>query len=311
MRVFPVNYRCGLTLVEVLVVVFVIGIIAALVLPAVQAARETARRAQCANNLKEIGISINNFVSSEQKYPQGGNAYSPFVRMLPYIEQKNLYNSINFNEYAIGMNSLSANKTAYTTRLDVFVCPSDGSPDAGHGPSNYGGNFGVGFGPGGVARNGPFASTIIRPAIGPERIRDGLSHTVAVSEILRNRDPDQRHRKRSVFMPGVYGRDQFHEFLERCRGLDPRSTPINPIIKGQWYFDGLGLSLYNHNIEPNGHTCFNGDALMGAWTATSGHSGGVNTLFLDGHVKFTKDAISVKTWHAIGSMDGGEIDQTR
>lgn len=306
------SVRSGMTLIELLVAIAIVGIIAALALVAVGSARESARRMECANNMRQIGVSIHSFVEQNNVFPQGGDAYSAFAQILPHLDQANLYNSINFDASASDATSRDGNQTAYATRLAVFVCPSEGTPDAGsgYGPSTYGGNHGVGFGPRGSARNGPFSLTIGRPAFGPARIRDGLSNTAAVSEFCRNESLDQRDPKRAVFEVGYFSRDQFREFVDRCAGADPRTAPTTITLKGRcWAFHEFGVSLYNHNLGPIGHSCDNGSADMGAWSASSEHAGGVNTLLLDGSVRFIRKSISLPVWQAMGSMDGGEIIQ--
>ncbi len=134
----------GFTLIELLVVISIIGVLIALLLPAVQAAREAARRAQCVNNLKQIGLALFNYENSIGAFPPGyidyqnNPIYTPDLDMgpgwgwaamsLPYIEQQPLYNSINFS---LGITVTSnpataANSTAVVTSLAVFQCPSDG-----------------------------------------------------------------------------------------------------------------------------------------------------------------------------------------
>jgi prepilin-type N-terminal cleavage/methylation domain-containing protein len=127
----------GFTLIELLVVIAIIAILIALLLPAVQAAREAARRAQCVNNLKQIGVALFNYENSIGTFPPGyidlqnnpnftpdldmGPGWGWAAQLLPYVEQEPLYNSINFN---LGIRSAS-NSTAVLTSLSVYQCPSD------------------------------------------------------------------------------------------------------------------------------------------------------------------------------------------
>ena len=274
-------------------------------------ARESARRARCANNLKQIGVAMSEHIDNKRAFPQIGGGLSPFSRILPHLDQEHLYNSINFEvPYYLAIGT-GTNQTAYETLLDVFICPSDGDEIGPGGPCNYGGNVGFGFGPmGGGADNGPFASAAgFDPEITTADIRDGLSHTVAVSEFCRNQDLERRHPKRSVFDIGEI--DDFGSFTRKCVRLDPRKTAIYTRLKGRsWLLDGLGTTLYNHNLGPNGYTCGNANNYRGAWTAASFHRNGVHALFCDGRVAFIKDTINIKSWHAVGSMQGGEVDQS-
>ena len=129
--------RPGFTLVELLVVIAIIGVLIALLLPAVQAAREAARRTKCANNIKQIGLGLHNYEDTFRILPYGNNypEPSPAVRaapswstmLLPYIERKNHYDAFNFNQ---ALNS-AANTPAMTTSVPTYVCPSDGAARSG------------------------------------------------------------------------------------------------------------------------------------------------------------------------------------
>ncbi len=132
------NPRRGFTLIEILVVIAVIAILIALLLPAVQAAREAARRAQCSNNLKQIGLALANYESALRVYPFGvggggppGNVFNRWSaqsQLLPYLEQVALFNSLNFTGTPwLNLNPVFGpmNQTAITTRIACFLCPSD------------------------------------------------------------------------------------------------------------------------------------------------------------------------------------------
>jgi prepilin-type N-terminal cleavage/methylation domain-containing protein len=114
--------RSGFTLVELLVVIAIIGILVALLLPAVQVAREAGRRTSCSNNLKQLATAIHNYHDTFNQFPYGGmSGHSQHTRLLPYIEQKNVYEMINF--------SVSVNNTLHdiprNTKITAFLCPSD------------------------------------------------------------------------------------------------------------------------------------------------------------------------------------------
>src|SRR3954451_2672849 len=122
--------RRGFTLIELLVVIAIIGVLIALLLPAVQAAREAARRSQCTNNLKQIGIALHNYHDGTGSLPWGHgpfgwNDWSASVMLLPFIEQKQIYDAINFNANISGANpGANENRTIQLMRLNVLLCPS-------------------------------------------------------------------------------------------------------------------------------------------------------------------------------------------
>ena len=116
--------RAAFTLIELLVVIAIIGVLVALLLPAVQSAREAARRAQCTNNLKQIGLALHNYAESVGALPAAqtpGTSFSAIVALLPHLEQSPVYNAINMNL----ANDAPANDTARVTVLSSMICPSD------------------------------------------------------------------------------------------------------------------------------------------------------------------------------------------
>ena len=203
--------RRGFTLIELLVVIAIIGVLVSLLLPAVQSAREAARRAQCTNNLKQIGLALHNYHSVHDSFPQGGsvnmssapsiqfyawNNWSSQALILPFLEQQPIYNAANFN-WAVWHNNRAGigyyvNLSVYNTRLATFLCPSDGragvsninSYMASVGPNTQSSgmasvNSATGQASGGQGSPGLFAyvySYGIRDCI------DGTANTIAYSE---------------------------------------------------------------------------------------------------------------------------------
>jgi prepilin-type N-terminal cleavage/methylation domain-containing protein/prepilin-type processing-associated H-X9-DG protein len=146
--------RRGFTLIELLVVIAIIAVLIALLLPAVQAAREAGRRINCVNNLKQMGLALQNYHSAIGCFPSGqvfgcqgipctgGFPWSPHSQMLSYLEQQPLFNSINFSlspAAQITVYAGAANSTALNVQLNTFICPSDGLSPAYSGLVTYGG----------------------------------------------------------------------------------------------------------------------------------------------------------------------------
>ncbi len=213
-----VRKRRGFTLIELLVVIAIIAVLIALLLPAVQSAREAARRSQCTNNLKQLGIALHNYHDVTLKLPWGAgpwgwNDWSAHVMMLPYMEQTPMYNAINFVNGCADSRCGGMNTTAVYNKVAGFLCPSD--PDrltSPHGHNNYMGNAGSApnafYGWNAVSKgsDGPNAGIFCfvgvacdnGPAppcgnaqgqapfsIGFRDITDGLSQTVAFSERVK------------------------------------------------------------------------------------------------------------------------------
>jgi len=199
--------RSGFTLIELLVVISIIAVLIALLLPAVQAAREAARRAQCVNNLKQIGLALHNYHSTANSFPMGLSLnytpsygfggwanWSAHALLLPYLEQTPLYNAANFNFDAGLYDGLTdvVNSTVYLTRIGSFLCPSDG-PAGTKNINSYRGSIGTTVVQGIPAKqvSGLFSMSSLRntygganPSIRLSSCTDGSSNTIAFSEAV-------------------------------------------------------------------------------------------------------------------------------
>ncbi len=195
--------RRGFTLIELLVVIAIIAVLIALLLPAVQAAREAARRAQCVNNLKQLGLASHNYLSTYNAYPASALVNAPYESstgwsvswgdsILPQIEQTAMYNSLNFNLLMTD----GPNTTAGYSLIAGFICPSEtltARPASPWAPLNYAGNVG---GPGAISQwsgvivpgtfwpNTYYNNSNNQGAVGTQSISDGTSNTAMWSEHL-------------------------------------------------------------------------------------------------------------------------------
>lgn len=299
--------RSGFTLIEAVVVVSIIAILAALLIPALQAAREASRRSGCAANLRQLGLAVQAYEARFGCLPPGhGHGGASFlVAILPDLEQGTLYHALNLS--LGGLNPAQENRTAFRTSLSVLACPSD--PGTAPGRTNYAGSRGVGVQRYGY--NGAFSFPSL-PVVRARDFRDGLSGTSLLCEWLTApADPLPPDPRLVVLRTGreATAPDQFDSFAAECLRLDPRSAPQGaPTSKGSnWLFGEFGFTLYNHTLGPNRNSCTNGSAFQqGAWTASGGHPRGVNLLFADGHARFITEGVQIGVWRAIGSRDGAE-----
>ena len=328
----------GFTLIEMLVCISVIALLVAFLLPAVQSAREAARRSQCVNNLKQIGLALQNYHAGHNSFPYeiadnistppskgpgGRESYSALARLLPHLEQQALYSGINFSMelYLEQTTPNLANQTAFDTTLSSFLCPSDGAEGTRAHGINYRGNFGVGPAPNTTAEspdsgNGFFNFPVTLTA---GSFTDGLSHTVAYGERLRGSGNDRHSGPGSPERdfgnlgissnPSPFDRDADYA-LAWCRIAAARAFPFSTQAGYSWLISRRMNTTYCHAQEPNGPIP---DAIPGvpqAWgiaTARSWHRGGVNVLMADGSARFVQDTISRKVWRALGTRNGGEL----
>jgi prepilin-type N-terminal cleavage/methylation domain-containing protein len=308
------RHRAGFTLIELLVVIAIIGVLIALLLPAVQAAREAARRAQCSNNLKQIGLAFHNYIQVHHGFPfSGAGVHRPNleqlggwgVQILGFIEQPQVYNAYNFD---LGFH-LAANQTAVRTTLSVYLCPStprDGTPIAG--VPVFSGNSGTAD-MSLLAAPGDYftARSYVDPWNADPRIEhlgvvdmtnftplsavtDGLSNTLLVYECAGK--PDYYERGRFVHgfpdPSSPYGIDKMWDHGPWAGYMNMR---ICSFTAGQYQYDG-----------PCVINCHNG------WNGVySFHPGGINVLSCDGSAHFLKESTAKSVIKAYVSRAEGEI----
>ncbi len=280
--------RSGFTLIELLVVIAIIGVLIALLLPAVQAAREAARRSQCVNNLKQIGLGLHNYHSSNDCFPTGGinngnaiptgntawNGMSAQALMLPYMEQGAIYNSINFSIYSIGgtytVNGITVtgggdwiNTTARLTVINTFLCPSDPNARSGANINSYMSSMGT------TAQANPGTTTGLfscGTTYGVRDCLDGTSNTVAYSEKLCGNPSNKNYRGNAITNAGtvVGGLDMSQATLAATLITDLQTcstaftsaattTGTNVVTNcGQWWIvGGQTFSMFNTIVTPN------------------------------------------------------------
>lgn len=333
------NRNVGFTLVELLVVIAIIGILIALLLPAVQAAREAARRMQCTNNLKQIGLALHNYESSHKSFPIGWNGlmhptvpttfrWSYLAYILPFIEQANtlsrLDTSLTLYPPGPGQAPRPEHVSTIMTKIATYLCPSDrfeyvSSPTGvvDSAPTNYVACMGTGVnalsdlsddGTMDARADGMFCSVAWRRMAD---CTDGLSNTALCSESLLGPGgadaassawPDPQ-----TYMALVVPVQQVT--VANCDQPKPGSINRFPASRGRvWAGQGYENTVYNHFFTPNTtrYDCYFW-VNNGFKAARSRHPGGVNVLMGDGSVRFVSQTIALATWRAIASRAGGEV----
>ena len=312
----------GFTLLELLVVIAMIGVLLALLLPAVQSSREAARRAQCTGNLKQIALAMHNYVGVHSVLPPGkkGCCWGTWlVYVLPELEQQPLYNAWN----SCGINSPgvpanydldlryfgAANVTVTSTRLGVYLCPSDFSnapiTAAVNGRTyactsqNYAANFGnttvlqtdyqgIPFGRAPFVDIGsPFGDygQPARATVGFNAITDGTSNTLLLSEVVVGQGVDLRG----------------FSWWGDAATFETFSTPNSS------FPDVLFSLIYCINQPPNPPCTVATTALPEMYAARSRHPGGVNVAMVDGSVRFFKDGVNLQIWRYASTIAGAEV----
>jgi prepilin-type N-terminal cleavage/methylation domain-containing protein len=336
----------GFTLVELLVVITIIGILIALLLPAVQAAREAARRMQCANNMKQLGLALQNYATANSTFPPSfclkpkadGSGYETLVgnngswsiqgRLLPFLEQANAYDRVRLD---IAWDQQRATGVP-TTRIAALICPSDvndrvrlhtdGTPYTY--PQNYGFNFGTWLVWDPVTGNGGDGVFYVNSRMNEAAINDGLSNTLAAAEAkaftpyFRNTsDPGPTVPMSPSAIAGLASGAQFK------LGADTnQNTGHTEWCDGRVHHSGITTVFTPNTVVPyahsDGHTYdvdYNSrqegqnasQRTYAAITARSYHPGVVNTEYMDGSVRSISDAVDLAVWRALGTRAGGEV----
>ena len=310
--------RRAFTLIELLVVIAIIAVLIALLLPAVQQAREAARRTQCKNNLKQLGLALHNYHDNFKGFPMGKNSpsISMHPRILPFIDQAPLYNTIDFNVSATHAN----NAAALATNITAFRCPSDPDklPLLAGGRNNYYTNTGTGILndlPSTVVGNGNYGLPMPNGVFYSKsftrmgHISDGTSNTAMMSERrLGDGSNGLITPETDTFQPGTYP-NTTTDARDQCRAANITTVATQGKSNGgvPWLSPDHTTTYYYHTLGPNDRSCMYPPGRI-ATTANSMHTGGVHLLLCDGSVRFVSSSVDINTWQAIGTREGGELN---
>lgn len=335
--------RDGFTLVELLVVIAIIGVLVALLLPAVQAAREAARRMQCTNHLKQLGLAAHNHASALGHLPAGFrgklmpqmplhyfDSWGALALLTPYLEQSAAYNLIDLEQSMYGSDFNITSPVALQTVVSVFLCPSDSGQSVcrdAYGvqgelaPTNYSFSLGTGTTRGKTGSLGsPYDADGVFYAMSKTRltdIKDGTSNTIGASERLLGAGPEAGSvGSRAELNPQTMFVNIQGELTEAACDA---SLQVNGSQRRMftWVAGEPRCTSYNHYFPPNDRNhadcvtnhgeqqfAYTGHGLS---TARSHHPGGVVAWYCDGSVRFISETIDLAIWRALATRSGGEV----
>lgn len=306
--------RRGFTLIELLVVIAIIAVLIALLLPAVQQAREAARRSQCKNNLKQMGLAIHNYYDVFLCFPIAdvngtSNPVSAHARLLPYMDQTPVFNLIDFNVPYNHANNI----VPRMLELPIFRCPSDPDslPASIGGRNNFYWNAGNGvvmYTSGAAGQPAPNGIIYHNTKVRFSDITDGTSNTAAMSEKMTGDGSNGKSTPATdTYQPGTYPNNA-DEATQQCNAVDTTDLTKQGYsnVGGPWIQQYHSTNQYNHVLPPNGRSCMFPPGRI-ATTANSKHVGGVHLLLCDGSVRFISENLSLGIWRALGSVNGNEV----
>jgi len=316
--------RAGFTLIELLVVIAIIAVLIALLLPAVQQAREAARRTQCKNNMKQLALAAHNFEGSYNKFPDGawgsGVAYgnSDLSRLLPYIEQDNIAKNYDYKQPWWGS---PQNVVVAGNRIKIMMCPSDPNVEGNGSPmgwTSYHGNAGIWYDRSG--KDGMF-DDLENTGRKFGAVTDGTSNTALYAEVAAGGyTGDDKHRIADCYQGTTslpYQKLTWAQLQQGRNELIAQNWQTADFAGGwspPWKYKGYPYvegspwrTWYGHLLPPN-KPCWKPDDSF--WSivvpASSYHTGGANVAMTDGSIRFVSESVDGDAWMAAGSRHGGE-----
>ena len=325
----------GFTLVELLVVIAIIGILVGLLLPAVQAAREAARRMQCSNNLKQLGLAAHNYESSYKKFPyrQGGTSTnsgrkSGFIAILPFIEGGNQFNVIEAGDATVppGGPSGWSSWAPWNTSPSFMRCPSDPVSSTLSKPNSYsmclGGDGTSISGHSNVNTDGDLSGIFSHGHNGGHAshgsIADGTSNTIMYSERLIAQAPYSSQAGNPAV--GMNENVPYLTTIAMVSGVHNNPLLCKSVANGQYLVAGTRHQGNSGKVWHDGNPTYVGNPVI--LPPSSQHTGGVNVTMADGSVHFFSSSIDTGdlsvpafaafgrspygVWGALGTKAGGE-----
>jgi prepilin-type N-terminal cleavage/methylation domain-containing protein len=336
MLTWPHRSRSAFTLIELLVVIAIIAILIALLLPAVQQAREAARRTQCKNNLKQLGLALHNYLDTHSVFPPSGcismattsqQPWSAQAYILPFLDGGNIYSNINFS---LGYHH-AVNTSAYppfgpaATRVPVLLCPSDpndrtrlsstGTPE--HYPLSYALNMGryLIFNPTNQGNGGGAFAPNSR--LSTRDFTDGTSNTLGLAEVKAFNprvhdatgvatEPTSADQVSSGYTAGgAFSAANGHTEWVCGRAIHNGFTTL--FTPNRFVPHVVSGVTYDIDVSSNREGTSLTDPTYGVITSRSYHEGIVHTMLMDGSVRSISENIDTQVWRSLGTRSGGEV----
>ena len=331
--------RTAFTLVELLVVIAIIGVLVALLLPAIQSAREAARRTQCVNNLKQIALAVHNYEGSRRLFPPSfcwnrvagdkAGSWSGFARILPYVEEQNIYLSVDSTQGYSG--ALLPNGTKLmTTRIAMLMCGSEVNDtpklDATGAPTSYPPNYGWNLGPwlvyNPVKNSGGTGAFFPNSNLRGKDFSDGLSNTLMIAEVKSFTGSIRTTSTSMAATPPVNPSDVcgfggtakvepnpsdnggHGEWVDGKSFKTGMTTTFPPNTTVSCSSGGMSYDIDFVNQSEGGSLTVSTYAVL---TSRSYHPGSVNAAMMDGSVRSVADNVDLVLWQAISTRAGNEI----
>jgi prepilin-type N-terminal cleavage/methylation domain-containing protein len=323
--------RQGFTLVELLVVIAIIGILVGLLLPAVQAAREAARRMQCSNNLRQLVLATHNYLDAHRSIPPavclspGGGTWSAQARLLPFLEQANLQNLIDFRYNYSDLARAPQHAAVTAMKIPVYVCPSEikAEPRAGatltHFPINYGINYGTWFVFDAATRQTGDGAFVVNRKLTDGAYIDGMSNTVAFSEVKAYQAklsggnnpatlgaPAPSSPSAVAAYGGSFGTTGHTEWVDGKVHETGFTAAMAPNTRVPYTSGG---NLYDVDMISRPENLTATVPTYAAVTSRSYHTGIVESAMMDGSVQAISSSIDLQVWRAVCTRAGGEVAQ--
>jgi prepilin-type N-terminal cleavage/methylation domain-containing protein/prepilin-type processing-associated H-X9-DG protein len=329
--------RPAFTLIELLVVIAILAVLIGLLLPAVQKVREAARRMQCANNLKQIGLAMQNYMDTNRTLPPNGiftysgstvvqtSNWSAVSRILPFLEQENLFRGMDFTT------SYSTQPGITSKRVATYICPSEVN-DRGSGTDPLYGNkywtlnYAVNLGTWAVltrkalGMQGGDGAFSPNRGLAPRDFTDGMSNTLALAEVKSYTTRLSGSSTTSIFAPVPPPPSSPGDLTAfSLAAFDATKQTHAEWVDGKVHETGFTTVFPPNTVVSytSGGTTYDVDFITAteanvgdtyaAVTARSYHTGGVNALLLDGSVRFVRNGVRQELWRALGTRHGGEV----